>query len=232
MPVSQSLKKRIVDQGCPEEKIFVLPSGIDCEKLTYSKKTVPQGEPIRVVTIGRLVEKKGIAYAIEAMAKVIAAGRCATYEVVGEGVLRGQLERLIEERGMQAHIRLLGRRTHDETIRLLQGAHMLMAPSITAADGDQEGIPNVLKEAMAMGLPVMGTRHSGIPELVEDGVSGYLVNERDVDALADRLSYLIDHPERWEAMGKAGRARVETCYDIEALNDRLVGLYEQLCAKT
>ena len=232
LPVSHSLKKRIVDQGCPEEKIVVLPSGIDCDKLTYARRTVAPGEQVRVMTIGRLVEKKGIAYAIEAMARVIESGRPATYDIVGEGVLRGQLERVIEERGMQTHIRLLGRRTHDETIRLLQSAHMLMAPSITAADGDQEGIPNVLKEAMALGLPVISTRHSGIPELVEDGVSGYLVNERDVDALALRLSYLIDHPEKWAEMGKAGRACVETNYDIKALNDRLVALYEQLHVKT
>jgi colanic acid/amylovoran biosynthesis glycosyltransferase len=229
LPVCHSLKKRIVDQGCPEDKIVVLPSGIDCEKFPYSLRTVGQGEPVRAITVGRLVEKKGIAYGIEAVARVISSGRCAAYDIVGEGVLRGQLERLIEERGMQAHIRLLGQRTHDETIRLLQGAHILIAPSVTAADGDQEGIPNVLKEAMALGLPVISTRHSGIPELVEDGVSGYLVNERDVDALADRLSYLIDHPEKWAEMGKAGRACVETNYDIKTLNDRLVGLYERVC---
>lgn len=232
LPVSHSLKKRIIDQGCPEERIVVLPSGIDCEKLTYSTRTVPQGKPTRVMTIARLVEKKGISDAIEAIARVVASGRCVTYDVVGDGVLRDNLERLIEERGMQSHIRLLGRKTHDDVIRLLQGAHILIAPSMTAANGDQEGIPNVLKEAMALGLPVVSTRHSGIPELVEDGVSGYLVNERDVDALAERLSYLIDHPEKWADMGRAGRARVETYYDIKTLNDRLVKLYSQVCEKT
>ena len=232
LPVSHSLKKRIVDQGCPEEKIVVLPSGIDCDKLKYLKRTLPKGELTKVLTIGRLVEKKGITDAIEAIARVVESGRCVTYDVVGEGVLRPNLEQLIEERGMQTHIRLLGRRTHDEVIRLLQGAHILMAPSLTAADGDQEGIPNSIKEAMAVGLPVISTLHSGIPELVEDGVSGFLVQERDVDALADRLSYLIDHPERWASMGKAGRACVETYYDIKTLNDRLVALYAHLCGET
>ena len=139
---------------------------------------------------------------------------------------------MIEERDLNEHVHLLGWKSHEEVIRLLQGAHILVAPSVTAKDGDQEGIPNAIKEAMALGLPVIGTQHSGIPEIVEDGVSGFLVPERDVDVLADRLSFLIDHSEKWAGMGRAGRARVERHYDVKILNDRLVELYKQVCAKT
>jgi colanic acid/amylovoran biosynthesis glycosyltransferase len=103
-----------------------------------------------------------------------------------------------------------------------------MAPSVTAADGDQEGIPNVIKEAMAMGIPVLATRHSGIPELVEEGLSGFLVSERDTDALTDRLIHLIDHPEIWPEMGKAGRDYVKKHYDINKLNDRMVEIFQSL----
>jgi len=145
--------------------------------------------------------------------------------VVGEGALRGELERLIGELGVGAHVRLLGWRSHDEVIRLCGSAHLMVAPSVTAANGDQEGIPNAVKEAMALGLPVVATRHSGIPELVEDGVSGLLVPERDVDALADRLAYLIDHGDAWATMARAGRAVVEADFDIEKLNDSLERLY-------
>lgn len=105
---------------------------------------------------------------------------------------------------------------------------MLVAASVTAADGDEEGIPNVLKEAMAMGLPVVATRHAGIPELVEDGVSGWLVPERDEAALADALARLAAEPERWPAMGRAGRDKVEREYDIHRLNHRLAALLETL----
>jgi colanic acid/amylovoran biosynthesis glycosyltransferase len=103
----------------------------------------------------------------------------------------------------------------------------MVAPSITAENGDQEGIPNVLKEAMALGLPVISTLHGGIPELVEDGVSGFLVKERDVDSLAERLAYLVDHPETWSKMGSEGRACIEKDYDMNKLNDHLVDLYEK-----
>jgi colanic acid/amylovoran biosynthesis glycosyltransferase len=108
---------------------------------------------------------------------------------------------------------------------------VLLAPSVTAADGDEEGIPNSVKEAMATGLPLVSTNHGGIPELVEDGVSGYLVPQRDIEAMADRLRQLIDHPQAWVAMGLAARARVMAEFDTDKLNDELERLYGALIGK-
>ena len=113
-------------------------------------------------------------------------------------------------------------------MKILSNSDILLAPSITAHDKDQEGIPVVLMETMAMGLPIISTLHSGIPELVQDGISGYLVPERDVDALAEKLNYLIEHPELWSEMGKAGRAFVEENFNIDKLNDRLVEIFQSL----
>jgi colanic acid/amylovoran biosynthesis glycosyltransferase len=101
-----------------------------------------------------------------------------------------------------------------------------LAPSVTAADGNQDAPVNTLKEAMAMGLPVISTYHGGIPELVEDGVSGFLVPERDAKAIAQKLDYLISHPEIWVQMGRSGRRQVEDKYDMEKLNDELVKIYQ------
>jgi colanic acid/amylovoran biosynthesis glycosyltransferase len=124
-----------------------------------------------------------------------------------------------------------GSKRHEEVIQVLTQTHILIAPSVTAADGDEEGIPNTLKEAMAMGLPVISTVHAGIPELVEDGVSGFLVPERDVEALADRLERLVDHSETWAAMGRAGRRQIEAEFDIERLNDELLVLYQDMLGR-
>jgi colanic acid/amylovoran biosynthesis glycosyltransferase len=85
-----------------------------------------------------------------------------------------------------------------------------------------------VKEAMAMGMPVVSTVHGGIPELIEDGESGFLVPERDAEALAKRLLYLVDHPERWAALGRAGRERIKLEFDIHRLNDELASLYRGL----
>jgi colanic acid/amylovoran biosynthesis glycosyltransferase len=106
-----------------------------------------------------------------------------------------------------------------------------LAPSVTAGDGDEEGIPNVIKEAMAVGLPVVSTVHAGIPELVVDGESGFLVPERSVEDLAERIMYLCDHPEIWPSLSHAARRKVETGFDIDGLSLKLVGLYAALLGR-
>ena len=132
---------------------------------------------------------------------------------------------------MGEKIHLLGWQNEAGIIEMLSQAHLFVAPSVTAADGNQDAPINVLKEAMAMGLPVVSTTHGGIPELVEDGVSGYLVPERDGDAIAQALTKLIDQPQRWPDMGRAGRDYVERYYGLDDLNDRLAALYEQLVSE-
>ena len=228
LPVSQSLASCLIESGCDRSKIAVLHSGIECAKFRYIDRAPVAGETTRILTIGRLTEKKGISYAIRAVAQVIASGRNLSYKVVGEGPLRTELQRIIDELGVSEHVQLLGWRTHEEVVRLIEAAHLLVAPSVTAADGDEEGIPNAIKEAMATGMPVISTNHGGIPELVEDGVSGYLVPQRNVEAMVDRLRSVIDHPETWSAIGQAARNRVMAEFDIDKLNDDLVRLYEAL----
>jgi colanic acid/amylovoran biosynthesis glycosyltransferase len=150
------------------------------------------------------------------------------YRVLGDGPLRERLTGLAEQLGVADRVTLHGRHGQEKVRGALEESDVLVAASVTAADGDEEGIPNVLKEAMALGLPVVGTRHAGIPELIEDGVSGFLVPERDAAALAAALQRLTREPGRWAAMGRAGRAKIEMEYDIDRLNDRLAGLLENL----
>jgi colanic acid/amylovoran biosynthesis glycosyltransferase len=118
--------------------------------------------------------------------------------------------------------------SHQEIVAMMEASHILLAPSVTAEDGDEEGIPNVVKEAMAVGLPVVSTLHAGIPELVTDGESGFLVAERSVNDLAERIIYLCDHPEIWPQMSRAARRKVETEFDIGGLSLKLVKLYTTL----
>lgn len=228
LAVSDSLRRLLIEAGCPKDKIGLHYSGIDCLKFTPVERTVRDGEPVKVITIARLVEKKGVAYALRAVAAALAAGRRVTYTIIGDGPLHGDLDRLIRELGIGRNVQMAGWKNHDEVIGLMRESHVLMAPSITTGDGDQEGIPNVIKEAMALGLPVISTMHSGIPELVENAVTGFLVPERDVDALTDRLVHVIDNPDMWADMGRNGRSYVEANYDINALNDRVVEIYRKL----
>ena len=142
--------------------------------------------------------------------------------------MKEYFEKLIIELNISSIVKLHGWKQQQEIIEILDKCQIFVAPSVTAADGNQDAPVNTLKEAMAMGLPVISTLHGGISELVEDGVSGFLVPERDADAIAQKLAYLIEHPEVWEGMGKAGRMRVEEKYDMNKLNDELVEIYQQM----
>jgi colanic acid/amylovoran/stewartan biosynthesis glycosyltransferase WcaL/AmsK/CpsK len=226
LPVSRSLADKLVAAGCPSDRIRILHSGIDCRRFRFAERCKRHEEPTRLLGIGRFVEKKGWTDAIEAVANARKAGRAIHFTLVGDGKLRRQIQAKIADCQIQDAVTLSGWRDHDEIMRLLDESHILIAPCVTADDGDQEGIPNVLKEAMAAGLPVLSTQHSGIPELVEDGVSGYLVPERDVGALSERLISLCDHPERWVGMGKSGRKKIEDEFDTARINKRLEELYD------
>ncbi|MEM8778271.1 MAG: glycosyltransferase, partial [Cyanobacteria bacterium P01_G01_bin.49] len=221
-------RKRIINLGCDPNLIYVLRSGLNCQQFEFKPRHLQVGEKIRIATTGRLVEKKGIEYSIRAVAKQAKQTPNLEYIIIGDGELRESFEQLINQLDVQQMIKLVGWKNETEIKEILDQSHIFIAPSITAKDGNQDAPINVLKEAMAMGLPVISTYHGGIPELVQEGVSGYLVPERNVDALADKLSELIQHPERWNEMGKAGRTYVEKHYDLDPLNDTLVEIYQQV----
>jgi colanic acid/amylovoran biosynthesis glycosyltransferase len=225
LPVCDHFKQWLIANGCPESKVAVLRSGIDLAEFSLKVRTLQAQEPVRLLSVARMVEKKGLRFAIEAVARLRREGKDIRYTILGDGPLRGDLERQAAELGMGEIICVPGMKPHGEVAKQIQDSHILVAPSITAGDGDREGIPNVLKEAMATGMPVVSTWHSGIPELVADQKSGFLVPEKDVDALANRLRILIDHPDLWPQMGQTGRWIVEKQYDIDVLNARLLKLY-------
>jgi colanic acid/amylovoran biosynthesis glycosyltransferase len=139
--------------------------------------------------------------------------------------MRDDLESLTRKLGVEERVEFLGWRGPEEVRELMRSADIFLAPSVTDSNGDKEGLPVVLMEALACGLPVVSTLHSAIPELVEDGSSGFLVAERNVGALVERLTYMLDHPERLVEMGRAGRSRVEKEFNIHKLNDRLLEIY-------
>ena len=223
-------KGRVIDLGCAREKIVKLPVGLDMKKFVFKLRGINAGETVRIITVGRLVEKKGIEYSIKAIDKVIRnhPDWNILYEIAGDGPLGENLNNCIRKLGLENQVRLLGPCDQNEVRDLYQEAHIFILSSVTSENGDREGQALVLQEAQAVGLPVLSTLHNGIPEGVLDGESGFLVPERDVDALAERLEYLINNPGIWPKMGRSGRKFVETNYDLENLNDQLVNLYSQL----
>ncbi len=228
MPACDHWRRRLVELGCNPEQIVVHRMGIDIHMFSFTPRSHPIEGPVRLITVARLTEKKGIEYSIRAVANAIAFCPNLHFTIVGDGVLRPALAALIQQLNLTSVVELVGLKNRNEIIALLNQSHLFLHPSITADNTDQEASPVAIQEAMAMGLPVISTFHGGIPELVEDGVSGFLVPERDVEALTEKLIYLLQHPERWAEMGLAGRLRIEQQHDINQLNDRLVELYQSL----
>jgi colanic acid/amylovoran biosynthesis glycosyltransferase len=231
LPVCDALARRLVAMGAPPEKVVVHHTGIDLTRWVFRPPRFDGAGQLRLLTIARLVEKKGIEYVLHAVRHLVDRGVDVRYDILGDGPLRTRLTALCLELGITDRVRLAGWETQDGVEAALSRAHILIAASLTAGNQDEEGIPNVLKEAMAVGIPVVATRHSGIPELVDDGVSGMLVPERDTAALVGRIHHLFTHPDEWAALGANGRAKIEREFDIEHLNNRFVELLDGLRSK-
>ena len=223
LPISERWRRELLSLGAAEERTRVHHMGIDPEAIGFRVRRREGGAPVRVLSLGRLVEKKGFEYSIRAVGEARKANPALEYTIIGDGPLRAKLEEVNREAAGGA-VKLAGWMEQGEVRRMVEQAHLFIMPSVTAANGDQEGIPVSLMEAMAGGVPVLATRHSGIPELVEDGVSGVLVGERDAAGLAARLGDLAAGPDRWESLGGAGRRKVEQEFNIHRLNDRLEAL--------
>ncbi|GJQ57452.1 MAG: colanic acid biosynthesis glycosyltransferase WcaL [Candidatus Scalindua sp. AMX11] len=228
LPISDRWKNELIRLGCNERKIMVHRMGIDTNKFSLSQRTPKNTGGLQILSVARLIEKKGIQYSIQAVARVLREHPNIEYKIAGDGPLRKDLEKLVRGLNIANNVKLCGWKSQEEIVELMKDADILLAPSVTGEDGDQEGIPVILMEALSQGLPVISTQHSGIPELIQDGESGFLLPERDVDGLVEKLKYLIMHQDIWPQMGQAGRKYVEGNYDINRLNDKLIDIYQRV----
>ncbi len=223
--VSEFIRKRVIELGFPPERTHVHYIGIDIE--TILPRQISEETPM-VLHVARLVEKKGTEYLIHAFAKVAAQNPEVELTIIGDGPLRTSLKSLTQALGMNERIRFMGPQPHTEVMTMMRKAAMLVLPSVTANTGDAEGLGMVLLEAAALGLPLIGTQHGGIPEVIEDGKTGYLIPERNMDLLAQRMSELLANRDMRLNMGRNGRALVETRFDIRKQTIKLEKLYASI----
>lgn len=214
--------------GCSADKIAVIHLGVDLEQLPFEEKKSVLGRSVHFMGVGRLVEKKGTRHVLEALALTRRKHPGISYTHTGAGPLERELKSLAVKLGVDDICDFRGGQPHSVVLQGLREADIFLLPSVTASNGDVEGLPVTLVEAQAIGLPVIATRHAGIPEGVVVGESGYLVPERDVQALAERMSYLIEHEELWAEMGRRGRALIEERFDARKECRKLESLYESV----
>jgi colanic acid/amylovoran biosynthesis glycosyltransferase len=228
LPNSHYLATRLLEAGAPTEKVRMHRLGIRLDDFPFVDRRGRSGPPV-VLAVGRLVEKKGFEHLVRAM-RLAGDRNVFRARIVGDGPLRGSLEDLVESSGLSDRVEFLGWRNGREVSRLMAEADLFVAPSVTARDGDMEGMPLVITEAMATGLPTIGSRHSGIPEVVMDGDNGLLVDERDEQGLADALAFFSDPARRMHA-ASAARQVAEDWFDSRKQGDELFELLESIAVR-
>ena len=214
--------------GGDPAKVSVVYHGLDLDQF-HPRPRAANTEPI-ILSVGRLVEQKGLDRLLRACAALTAEGLRFQCDIVGDGPLRSQLEGLAAELQFDGHVRFLGKMFHDELIEHYAEADVFALLCVPAGDDDRDGIPNTMIEAMAMELPVVSTRFSGIPELVIDGETGLLVDTDDQDGAVTALRALLRDPARRQRMGAAGRRRVRDEFTIEASTAVLDATFTSLLA--
>lgn len=219
------MKNVLIEYGCPEEKIVVHNSGINIDNFIYEPRDVSLNKNMTILSVGRLVPKKGMDILLDAFSLVSKLFPHAELKIAGDGPLREKLENKIEKLHLSDKVKLLGPLSHCEVAEEMRKASFFVLASHTDHNGNQEGIPNVLKEAMASGLPVISTNHAGIPELVIHGQSGYLAAENDSQDLAKWMVEMIQKKARWHEMGRKGREIVQNSFHLSKQIDKLERLY-------
>lgn len=219
-------KSAVADLGADPGTIEILPMGLNLEQYKNpGRRTSSSGT--KILTVARLVEKKGIEYSLKAI-KRVARDHDVQYDIVGEGPRSSKLKSLIEEFELGNCVTLHGWKTREEVLEFYRNADLFVLTSVTARNGDMEGQGLVLQEAQLMELPVVTTNHNGLPEGVIPKKSAFLVPERDVEETSERIDFLLHHPELRKTMGEAGRKYVQDHYDIDKLTEELIELYRAM----
>ena len=216
--VSRPLRRILIELGAAPERVFVVPCGAQCN--LFGAKA-PRTESRRFLAVGRFTEKKAPHLTVLAFSRVLTDFPDATLRMVGDGNLLGPCKALVRALGIGDSVTFMGALPHGQVRKEMAGSTVFVQHSVTASTGDQEGTPVSIMEAGASGLPVVSTQHAGIPDLVVHGQTGLLVDEYDVDGMANSMRKLSESPSYARELGKQAAMRVHTYFDSATLASRV-----------
>ena len=224
---SQSLADRLIHLGCPPEKLRINRTGIPLNEFPFVNRQLPSDGKWRVVQACRLIPKKGVATSLRGFAIFKKDNPKAEFCIAGKGPLQPELEMLADGLGILRDVHFVGFLSQRKLLELYASSHLFLHPSEISANQDQEGVPNSVLEAMATGLPVVATRHGGIPEAVEHKRTGFLVAEEDHVGLANAMQLITRSPDLLTQMGARAHATVIERFEQDAQIDQLESFYEE-----
>ena len=223
---SESLLAGLVALGCPVEKLRLQRTGIPLDAWPFQERPFPADGGWHLVQACRLVPKKGLRTTLRAFGEIAKTMPAARLTLAGDGPLRQELEEAARAAGLSDRVSFPGFLHQDALRELIYSAHLFLHPSETPPDGNREGVPNALLEAMASGLPVLATHHGGIPEAVTHGKSGFLVAEGDALALARAALDVMESPAVYAGMARAACGEVTAKFERKAQTAILEGYYD------
>lgn len=215
---SHTMERALLDLGARPQKLHYVPYGVDVNG--FRGGAPAEAEPT-FLAVGRFVEKKAPLLTVAAFASVFRSHPEARLRMIGEGRLLDVCQDLARGLGTGEAVSFVGVQPHEVVAEEMRRARAFVQHSVVGPDGDSEGMPNSILEASASGLPVVATRHAGIPEVVVDGETGFLVEERDVEGMARHMARLVREPRLAAGLGDAGRTRVQETFSIESRIARL-----------
>jgi glycosyltransferase involved in cell wall biosynthesis len=222
---SESLAVVLKERGCPPEKLEVHRTGVPLEVYSFQSRPKPSGNAWKLVQASRLIEKKGLGVTLQAFAKFQQLFSAATLTIAGDGPLRHRLEAQTKQLGIARNVIFTGFLDAPAVAQLFASSDIFVHPSELTAEGNREGVPNSLLEAMATGLPSISTRHGGIPEAITHGVNGLLVNEADPEALFLALQELVRNDQLRASIGEKGAETVRTKFNNAEQIKKLEDIY-------
>lgn len=206
------MRQRLIQLGCPAAKIFIIDHGVDLRQIRFQVRR--PAKRVKLLTACTLIDYKGVDLVIQAIKNLAR----VSLTVAGDGPEAGRLHALVKNLKLGRRVKFAGWVSWAKLINLAGKHHIFIHPSFRSADNKQEGIPTSIIERVASGMPVIATRHADIPEIVKNGRNGYLVPEKDVAALAQRIGFLARHPQLWQKFGRFGRRLVEKSFDAAKQN--------------
>jgi glycosyltransferase involved in cell wall biosynthesis len=228
---SASLQRAVIELGCEENKIDIVRTGIPLEEFPFREREFPANGEWRFLHASRLVQKKGLATTLHAFTQFLGHYPRATLTIAGAGPMREELQELTRKLKINDRVALPGFLASDKLREIYYASHIFLHPSETGSDGNQEGIPNAMLEAMATGLPVFATDHGGIPEAIANGVSGILVPERDYEALSQALLKAVQDRDLLARLARNGANAVAQKFDQQNQIRRLEEIYLGMIGK-
>lgn len=228
--LSGHMERQLLDLGCPRNRLRIQPLAVDPEVFSFRDSSTPRdGGRLRLLTVARLTEKKGIDTTLRAVAQV-ARRRPLSYEIIGDGPLRDDLQRLASTLGLETMVRFSGFRSDAEVVEAMHRADVFLLASTVAPNGDAEGTPTVLLEAASTGLPIISTRHAGIPEVVSHGETGLLVQPGAEVELVDAIESLARDETLRRSLSLAARRMAVERFDVRVVSRNLEAIYESVRA--